>query len=409
MNPPIAEPQLVRHRVEIATRTLALVLGIVACVWLLGQLTRVISVIVVALVLVGTLDPIVGWLARKGLRRGHALILVFFTVAITLAGVVLLVVPPLVSQAVHIIEGAPKMRAELVQSLDGRTWATPLVEAIQDLPLDHLAATAGSVMIGYSTKLLVAVGYGISTLFLAIYLLVDPSRSKGMLYTVVPRRHHIKVARILVELKVIVGGYMRGQLITSLAISVFVLIVLLVLGVDNPLAIALFAGLTDIIPFVGGYIASTPVVLAVLPHSTAAAIVVFILMLLYQEFESRILVPRVYGKVLRLHPAVVLVALLIGGSLAGILGALLALPIAAGVQMLIRELRVELPGALPASEEVLRRDDLAAEAYERMSEGATAADAGDIATSSVLLDRQTSTDSETISAKPEPPDREPPP
>jgi hypothetical protein len=102
-------------------------------------------------------------------------------------------------------------------------------------------------------------------------------------------------------------------------------------------------------------------------------------MILYQEFESRILVPRVYGRVLRLAPAIVLVALLVGGTLAGILGALLALPIAAGVQMLIHELRVDLPGGVPASDEILRRDERAVEVYEQLSEGSTAADAGVIA------------------------------
>jgi hypothetical protein len=83
--------------------------------------------------------------------------------------------------------------------------------------------------------------------------------------------------------------------------------------------------------------------------------------------------------VLRLPPAIVLVALLVGGTLAGVLGALLALPIAAGLQMLVRELRVDLPGAVPSSEELLRRDVRAVAVYEHLSEGTTAAEAGVIA------------------------------
>ena len=130
-----------------------------------------------------------------------------------------------------------------------------------------------------------------------------------------PRHHHVKLAKILLELKVIVGGYMRGQLITSLAIAVFVFVLLTVLGADNALALALFAGLTDIIPFVGGYVASAPVIIAVIPNGTTTVIAVTVLMVLYQEFESRILVPRVYGRTLRLPPAIVLVALLVGGTL----------------------------------------------------------------------------------------------
>ncbi len=235
-------------------------------------------------------------------------------------------------------------------------------------------------MLGYSTSLFEAIGYGISTLFLAIYLLADPVRSKGLVYAVVPRHHHVKLAKILLELKVIVGGYMRGQLITSLAISAFVFALLTVLGAENALALALFAGLTDIMPFVGGYIASTPVVIAVMPHGTTATLIVLGLMVLYQEFESRILVPRwsAYGHVLRLPPAMVLVALLVGGTLAGILGALLALPIAAGLQMVIKELHVEMPGVTHTDQAHLM-DERASKVYERLSEGASAADAGVIA------------------------------
>jgi predicted PurR-regulated permease PerM len=244
-------------------------------------------------------------------------------------------------------------------------------------------------MFGYSTKLFEIVGYGISTLFLAIYLLVDPARAKGLVYSVVSRHHHVKVAKVLFELKVIVGGYMRGQLVTSISIAIFVFALLTALGADNALPIALFAALTDVLPFVGGYVASTPVVIAVAPQGTTMALVVAGIMMLYQEFESRILVPRVYGRVLRLPPAVVLVALLVGGTLAGILGALLALPIAAGLQMLIRELRVDLPGDMPATDETLRRDEHANAVYEHLSEGVATADAGVIADDIATMVRRT--------------------
>jgi predicted PurR-regulated permease PerM len=368
-----------RLRIEIAPKTVFLILGVIAGIWILGQLTTVLSVVTVALVLVGTFDPVVAWLERRGLGRGRALVLVFVAATLALSGVVLLMVPPLLSQLLSIIERAPQGREHLIHSLQGYRLTAPLVAVVKSLPLDNLLASAGTAMIGYSTKLFMFIGFGISTLFLAIYLLADPVRAKGFMYAIVPRHHHVKLATILLELKVIVGGYMRGQLITSLSIAVFVFILLTIAGADNALPIALFAGITDIIPFVGGYVASTPVVVAVVPNGTTTIVVVVALMILYQEFESRILVPRVYGRVLRLAPAIVLVALLVGGTLAGILGALLALPIAAGVQMLIHELRVDLPGGVPASDEILRRDERAVEVYEHLSEGSTAADAGVIA------------------------------
>jgi predicted PurR-regulated permease PerM len=366
-------------RIEIAPRTILLVLGAAAAIWLLGQLTAVLMVVVVALILVGTFDPLVAWLEQRGFPRGRALVLVFVVAALSLVGVILLMVPPLASQVIDLIAQAPVERAKLLERLADYQWAKPLTKAISDLPLDDIGARAGGIVIGYSTRLLEMVGYSLSTLFLAIYLLADPARSKGLLYAIVPRHHHIKLAKILLELKVIVGGYMRGQLITSLSIALFVFVLLSGFGADNALAIALFAGLTDIIPFVGGYIATAPVIVAVTPHGLVTTVVVLFIMFLYQEFESRILVPRVYGRTLRLPPAIVLIALLVGGTLAGILGALLALPLAAGMQMLIRELRVDLPGEQGQHDAEKEIDDRANEVYEQLTEGVPAAAAGLVA------------------------------
>jgi predicted PurR-regulated permease PerM len=377
-----------RVSIEIAPRTIFWLLAVVAGIWLLGQLATVLAVLTIALVLVGTFDPVVSWLERRGIRRGRALVLVFVAATLALAAVVLLMVPPLFAQLVQLIEHAPKERARIVHALAGYSWTKPLINAIQDLPLDKLEARTGAAMIGYSTKLLEVIGYGISTLVLAIYLLADPPRSKGLIYALVPRNHHLKLAKILLELKVIVGGYMRGQLITSLSIAVFVFALLTLLGADNALAIALFAGLTDIIPFVGGYIASTPAVIAVSPQGATITLIVLGLMVLYQEFESRILVPRVYGRALRLPPAVVLVALLVGGTLAGILGALLALPIAAGLQMVIRELHVDLPGDAPAASDAHHADEHASQVYEALAAGVTATHAGIIADDLASLVKQ---------------------
>jgi predicted PurR-regulated permease PerM len=388
----VTTPPESRLRIEVAPRTILLVFGILGAIWVFDQLRTVVSVVVIALIMVGTFDPVVGWLETKGFRRGRALVLVFSVAALALIGVVLLMVPPLVAQLLDVVSNAPRTRERVIEALAAYDWAKPLSKTIQDLPLDDFDAKVGTWAITYSTNLLIVVGYGISTLFLAIYMLAEPARSKGLLFALVPRNHHIKLARILIELKVIVGGYMRGQLITSLSIAVFVFVLLTVLGAENALAIALFAGLTDIIPFVGGYVASTPVILAVTPQGTTTTLVVFILMFLYQEFESRILVPRVYGRVLRLPPAIVVVALLVGGTLAGILGALVALPIAAGLQMVIRELHLDLPGETAHADTVKELDEKATLVYEHLADGVPAAEASQIADNLATIVKQTEAD-----------------
>jgi predicted PurR-regulated permease PerM len=366
------------YRVEVAPRTLLMIACALALVWLADQLWNVVLVVVVALVLVGTLDPMVAWLERRGLGRGRSLALICVAIVIAIAGALVATVPALVSQVQHIIEDLPHERDRVVEMLGGLRAGEPFAHAIQSAPIDTIVLRAGNGVLGYSPGIIAGVGYAITTVFLAIYLLADPRQAKSMLYSAVPRHYHVKLARILRELRVIVGGYMRGQLITSVAIGVFVFAVMTILGVDDALAIAVFAAFTDIIPFVGGYLASGPAVLAVSGRGTVTIVLVVALMVLYQEFESRILVPRVYGRTLRMSPATVLVALLIGGTLMGVIGALLALPIAAALRLLLRELRVEMPGA-PHDRGIRETDDRAEQLYESLAEGTPAAEAAEIA------------------------------
>ncbi len=368
-------------RIEIAPRTLLAILGFVAAVYVASQLTNVAIVVVLALVLVGTFDPLVAWLQRRGLKRGRALALILFVFALAGAAVVLLTVPPLLDQLQHIVEDAPAERRKVLAFLDQYRWANPFVKTIKGWPIDQVVVRAGDVLFGYSPWILKTLGYLVTTLFLSIYMLADPGRAKSLVYALVPRHYHVKLARILIELKTIVGGYMRGQLITSVAITIFTFGLLTAFHVEDALALAMFAGLTDVIPFVGGYLASAPAVLSVAGAGMSAMLIVAAAMFLYQEFESRILVPRVYGRVLRMSPAVVLVALLIGGTLVGIIGALLSLPIAAGLQMVVRELRVELPGESPtdATDAQRARDERAEHIYEELAAGESVETAAAIA------------------------------
>lgn len=124
-------PPVTSVRIEIAPRTIFLLLGVVAGIWLLGQLATVLSVLTVALVLVGTFDPLVAWLERRGVRRGRALVLVFVAATLGLASVVLLMVPPLFEQLIRLIDQAPRERTRIVHARRARrAWSTPSCRAI---------------------------------------------------------------------------------------------------------------------------------------------------------------------------------------------------------------------------------------------------------------------------------------
>jgi predicted PurR-regulated permease PerM len=167
---------------------------------------------------------------------------------------------------------------------------------------------------------------------------------RGSAFALIPRAYHMRVSRILLNLELIVGGYVRGQIITSALMMGFTFVVLTVADVPNALALALFAGLVDVLPYIGALLACIPAFIATLPHGMPTALTVLGVLAVYQELESRYIAPRVYGHALRLPAATMLVALLIGGKLLGVLGALLALPVAAGVRMIFAELHFAYPG-----------------------------------------------------------------
>ena len=257
----------------------------------------------------------------------------------------------------------------------------PLAEMLHKVHSGDLVKMVTSNAIEYSTRVVEIFAYILSSVFLALYIMIDRDRLRGGFFSVVPRSHHVRLSRIMLNLETIVGAYIRGQVITCALMGVFAYILLTACGVSNALPIAVFAGVADVLPYVGPLFSVGAAVAAAISHGPAVIIVVLVLMIAYEELESRLIIPRVYGRALRLPSSVILLSLLAGGVLYGITGALLALPVAAAARMLIEELRIELPGQQEqaADVEIRERDDRGEEEYERRAEGMPAEQAAAIA------------------------------
>ena len=376
-----SDDELPVHRIEISYGTILAVVLTVAGIWLLNALLPILVVLVMALILVGTLDPFVGWVHRHGVNRTLAIGIVFLA-CLAVAGLIgLLTVPTLWAQITQTVNDLPHLQKTMAGRLESHHLTAPLAEAIRTFKLEKtMRGLNVTTAVVASLGVVEAVGYAGTSVVLAIYFIADAERTRGTLYALFPRRFHVRLARVLLNLETIVGGYMRGQVITSLAIGAFTFALLSIARVPNAIALAAFAALTDVIPFVGGLLATTPAVLVALSRSTLVATIVLVVMIAYQEFESRVIVPRVYGRALRLSSATVVIALLVGGKLGGIMGALLALPIAAALRMLIEELRVELPGDDTDDPNLRARDAQAERDYARESAGASPEEAAAVAT-----------------------------
>jgi predicted PurR-regulated permease PerM len=300
---------------------------------------------------------------------------------IVILGGCLITIPALFAQVSTTINNLPEIQKGLARTLESHHLTAPLANAIRNFkPEDRLRGLNVTAAVTASLGVVEVIGYAATAVVLAIYFIADGERTRGALYALFPRRFHVRLARVLLNLETIVGGYLRGQIITSLAIGVFTFALLAITRVPNALALAAFAALTDVIPFVGGLLATTPAVLVALSRGSAVTTIVLVAMIGYQEFESRVIVPRVYGQALRLSSAVVVIALLVGGKLGGIIGALLALPIAAALRMLIEELRVDLPGDDTDDPTLRARDARAERTYARETAGASPEEAAAVAT-----------------------------
>src|SRR5450830_763269 len=330
-------------RIEIAPSTLYRIVALVVGLALITQMVPVILVLVVALMLVGTLNPSVQALEKRGIKRTPAIFIVFGALMLVTGTVLVFTVPAIVTQVATLVKQEPELRARLVSFLASYPLTATLASTVKSFQYAAVFKSFGSQALVMSRDLLEIVAYGAGAFFLALYIMIDRDRLRGALFAAIPRGHHIKLSRILLRLEVIVGGYVRGQVVTCALMGAFLFILLTATGVPNALAIAAFGGIADVLPFVGIFLTMIPAVFAALAVSSVAATIVLVLLLCYEEFESRVLVPLVYGRALRLPSSIVLFALIAGGSLYGIAGALLALPVAAALLMLVEELKMELP------------------------------------------------------------------
>lgn len=361
-------------RFELAPSTMIILAAVFAAFWLLIKLLPVLLVLIGAFFIVGTLNPAVHWLETRRVSRGLSISIVFVSLSIVVLGVAILTVPALLEQASSIMKQEPVLRVQLADWLAGFPLSASLAQWLREFKYGGSDSTTGAEAFAYSMQALGFVAYAMGAVFLALYIMLDRDRLRGGLFAVVPRSHHIRLSRVMMNLETIVGAYIRGQAITSASSGGFILVVLLACGIKNALALAVFGAAADVLPYIGALLPVAATFFSALPHGPVITCVVLGLMLLYTEFEARVIVPKVYGQALRLPSTVVLFSLLAGGTLMGIVGALLALPFAAAAMMLIEELRVQLPGEQEqVADEVLReKDDRGEEEYERRTEGVSA-------------------------------------
>ncbi|HEY8203048.1 MAG TPA: AI-2E family transporter [Actinomycetota bacterium] len=316
-------------------------LAVAAGLWLLYEVKRILVWILLAAFLAAVVGPLVDRLARR-VSRGLAVALVVVGIFAAVGGVTYAFGRPLVEQSARFVENLPKTvdqvrQAPVVRRVVERFNIEDRVAKVApDLP-KRLIGLSGPVLAAFRTlgQLVVAL---ITIFVLTIFfLLYGPTFLRSGLDLVSDLRRREQLRTIGRKVGRVFSGWLAGNLLTSGVAGLGSLIAFLVVGLPYSLLLALWVGVADLLPLVGATLGALPAVIVAFIHSTTAGIVVTAFFILYQQFENHVIQPAVYGRTIRINPFVVLVAVLIGVELAGFLGALLALPAAGAIQVIVEE------------------------------------------------------------------------
>jgi predicted PurR-regulated permease PerM len=349
----------------ISVRTLVtaalIVLGVVALVAFLASIIDIVLVVLVAIVFAEGIRPLVADLHRRRVPTPVGILAVYVAILAFIAVMVLLLVQPIVSEAQSLASHFPTYQRELLNWFSG-------VEKQLHFNVDITKQV--SSLLGATQQILFAIGGTIFSIIVDFVLvlvvgflwLVSSDRLKAFAVDLFPEAHHALVVDIFREMGFRMGGFLRASAINSLAVGVVVGVACAVLRLPDPVILGIFAGLAAAIPMVGGIVGVIPAVLLGFTVSPEYPIVVLAVLLVIQLIDANTVIPMVMNRVVSLPALGVVLALLVGGALQGLIGALLAVPVAAVLQVLL--VRVMVPAIHHAQG---RTDQAYAKAYVPLS------------------------------------------
>jgi len=331
---------------------------------------------ILGLLFVYLLDPPVRWLVRRGLRRTFAILVVYVVGIVLIVEILALTLTPLFNEVMRLIQNFPqlvtqlddqlKRLGELYQRLEipveFRQWIDSIIANIREgggnggSPVD--LSFLLPLITGAGTLLSAIFAYFILPVWVA-YILKDKTTLVSQFDQMLPEPWRFDTWAVIKTVERDFGQWVRGQLLLGLAVGLATFVGLIVLGQFFPVfgqyavLLSVIAGLLELVPIIGPIISAVPAVLLGATESPAAIVAALGLYFIVQQTENNFLVPKIQGNAVQLHPAVVVFAIIVGGSLAGLLGAILALPMTAAfrdvVRYLFRRLSPDEPRALALS------------------------------------------------------------
>jgi predicted PurR-regulated permease PerM len=334
---------------EVARAGLVLI-GLGAAGYLLWRVQEVLFLLMLAILLATAIEPLVNRLRRGPFTRGSGVLVVYTLIIVAIGLPTYIIVPNVLGQAASFSEALPDRLQQLrsyaqgleprplqgvaVGALDSALQAIQAPQQPAQQQIVEASATAAHSLLSFFTVFV-----------LAYYGLVERASLKRVILRSVPIRYARDVNTVWMEVEEKLGGWVRGQLILMLTVGLLAAVGYAILGLPSPVLLGVVAGLFEIVPMVGPFLAFAPAILvALVTVDVARALAVLGFALVVQQIESNILVPRVIGRTVGVSPLTVLLGILVGAALAGLPGAFLAVPLAGALQVVLAHvLRSEDP------------------------------------------------------------------
>lgn len=311
-------------KVEISHKTIIFTVILLAAIWFTWLIRDILLFLFVAFIIMSALRPMVDFLVKHRIPRFLAIIMIY----IVLFGIVGLsiasIIPSLVIQFTHLMQDMPDYVSRLLPYLN-----------VNVSDISKQLAPVGENLIKMTVSVFSNVIMTLTILVFVFYFLLERKQSEQALAGFIGTDSSERVMGIIGRIEQRLGMWMQAQIILMMIIGVFSYIGLLILHVDFALPLAIFAGLLEIVPNIGPIISAIPAIIVALATSPVLAISVVILFIIVHQTENNLIVPFVMKKSVGLSPLITIIALLIGGKLAGVAGAILAVPVVLIIQELI--------------------------------------------------------------------------
>ena len=351
----MAEDRVVDFRPSTIFRVILIVIAVAVTLEVIWIARHVLAWLVIALFLALALNPLVGWLQhRTRLGRGTAIALAYAILIVAIAALGATFIPRLIDEVNGFVQALPDYVHQVTHGrgrlgfLETKYHVVEKVrKAVKDGGATKVLGLSGAAL-SVTKSIISIIAATVTIVFLTFFLLLEGRAWMERIYSLFPERSQERWRHIGDEIYKTVGGYVTGNILISVIAGASITVVLLIMGVPYAVALGLIVAFLDLIPLAGATIAGVIVGVVAFIHSIPAGIVVVIFFVVYQQVENHFLQPVIYGRTVQLSPLAVIVSVLVGAELAGILGALAAIPVAGAIQVVLRDTLARRGGAKPA-------------------------------------------------------------